>query len=84
MIRMVRGPKHVTCRMAEGTAIYSPNKRELDKDVRTAFKHFKSYRTKQQAHSARTEGTEKRFRVGFLKHNYLKSNPTPRCYAPMN
>lgn len=34
MIRMVRGPIRVTCRMAEGTATYSPNKRELDKDVK--------------------------------------------------
>lgn len=53
--------------MAEGSATHRSNKRELDKDMRDAIKHFRNCtcKTKEQVYSARIVGPQKRFRVGF-------------------
>lgn len=52
--------------MAEGSATHRPNKRELDKNLRAAIKHFRNCtcKTKEQAHSARIVGPQKKFRIG--------------------
>ena len=47
--------------MAEGTAVYSPNRKELDEDMKATFKHFKSCtcKLKEQAHSTRWGGNDR-------------------------